>query len=245
MPSFTFWSWLGCWGSGLGVVTSLTEEPKKTFRNKDGAGDQSHAGRQKGNLVNVPDGSFLVLLGSDDCYLLNSSFGSHDETLHTRIEHSKWQVSLYEQPDVDGPFSDAIKHWTGGSENTVFCFSRSRVPGPAIYRWSTTIGEGALLAIPVWFCRVSAHHYRHLPSCHCQTKWKIDRSVTERLREPRVLHLGFQKEAEIWFRNLHCYQNLLLPWLSVLGENGNHLAQGWGRVRKVLSLFLRRKVLRF
>lgn len=96
--------------SGLGVVTSLTEEPKKTFRNKDGAGDQSHAGRQKGNLVNVPDGSFLVLLGSDDCYLLNSSFGSHDETLHTRIEHSKWQVSLYEQPDVDGPFSDAIKH---------------------------------------------------------------------------------------------------------------------------------------
>lgn len=92
--------------------------------------------------------------------------------------------------------------------------------------------------------RVS-NHYRHLPSCHCQTKWKIDRSVTERLREPRVLHLGFQKEAEIWFRNLHCYQNLLLPWLSVLGENGNHLAQGWGRVRKVLSLFLRRKVLRF
>lgn len=52
--------------------------------------------------MNVPDDSFLVRVGSDDCYLLNSSFGSHGETHYDRA--LKWWVSLYGQPDVDGLF---------------------------------------------------------------------------------------------------------------------------------------------
>lgn len=63
-----------------------------------------HRLRGRGNLVNVPDGAFLVLDSSDDRYLLSSSFHSHGKTLHTRIEHSNSRFHFCEQPGADGQF---------------------------------------------------------------------------------------------------------------------------------------------
>ncbi|OWJ99091.1 hypothetical protein Celaphus_00009857, partial [Cervus elaphus hippelaphus] len=57
------------------------------------------------------------------------------EIKHFTLELSAQMLgfAFYEQPDVDGQFADLIKHSARHWENRAFCYSRSRLPGYAVY----------------------------------------------------------------------------------------------------------------
>lgn len=111
----------------------------------------------------MPDGSFLAPASSDDCYLLSSSYHSHSKTLYTRIERSNVRFCFYEQPDMDGQFADLIKHSARNWENRAFCYSRSPLPGYAVYPVRLTNQVSRFLqvhSLPHLCCFVICQHIR-------------------------------------------------------------------------------------
>ncbi|KAA0704806.1 Suppressor of cytokine signaling 6 [Triplophysa tibetana] len=151
--------------SGPMVVTSLTEELKKLAKQGWYWGPITRWEAEE-KLINLPDGSFLVRDSSDDRYLLSLSFRSQGKTLHTRIEHSNGRFSFYEQPDVEGHTSivDLIELSIKDSENGAFCYSRSRVPGSAMYpvRLTNPVSRFMQVRSLQYLCRFVIRQYTRI-----------------------------------------------------------------------------------
>ncbi len=151
--------------SGPMVVTSLTEELKKLAKQGWYWGPITRWEAEE-KLINLLDGSFLVRDSSDDRYLLSLSFRSQGKTLHTRIEHSNGRFSFYEQPDIEGHTSivDLIDHSIKDSENGAFCYSRSRLPGSAMYpvRLTNPVSRFMQVRSLQYLCRFVIRQYTRI-----------------------------------------------------------------------------------
>lgn len=105
----------------------------------------------------------------------------------------------------------------GAQKMELFVF---KVPGagPAIYRWSTTIGDVSQAA-----------------SVKQNERSSTEASLKD-YENPASCTWGSRDWNMVWKLSL-LSKSCAAMTVSVLGENSNHLAQGWGRVRKVCWVY--------